>query len=47
MTELLEAIAALEDIAAGDMSRESMIARANEVLGNVDPDDDSTEEVAL
>lgn len=37
MTELLEAVAALESIAAGDMSRESMIALANEVLGNTEP----------
>lgn len=40
MTELLECVAALEDIAAGDMSREAMIQLAKEVLGEVPTSDE-------
>lgn len=44
MTELLDAVAALEDIAAGDMTRESMIHRAKEALGDVPDDEEDDDE---
>lgn len=46
MTEYLELYGALEDIAAGDMSPESMVHRAKQAIGMEPPDeeDDDVEE---